>query len=974
MHHAPAPVRFRLLLAILCCCATARAGEPFAVADWHGFGGADGFHGQFSTYDLSTAVAHAGALVVGGSMRMVGNQRMLGVARWDGTAWGPIGNGINGPVYALASVGGMLYAGGDGVSRWDGSDWTLLGGSDAFSSSVTAIASDGVRVYAGTTNHGLHVWNGSTWSSMAITSTAGAPSVQALCWSGGVLYAGGSFTHAGGVPAKNIARWNGSTWSSVGGANDTVRAIAAWNGRIIAIGSFSRIGGTDVVGIASYPGSGTTWSRLGGGLSRDGSCLLGRATDLLVGGSGGVERWNGSAWSVLGTPETAPSGYGSGVVGLAEVGGALFASEVFVQQAHPGIVRRWDGSAWNRITPSGFCDGSISGITIDDTTLLVEGRFTRIGAAASQAVAAWSPASGWSGLPGSPSVFGSAMIAGAGERYRDSGSALSRWNGSAWQALGSVVNRTSWVVDGDGSLVIAGAFTNAGGTAAAGLARHDGTAWSGIGGGVTGTPRAVAIADGKLYVGGSLTRAGSVDVTNLAMWDGTAWSALPPGGPVDEVRHLAVGGGRLYAATTYLLYAWNGTTWTSTSWYGIRSLAMHGNQVFALSSYRLALWDGSTFTDILGGSGTYLDGHIEGMAVCSSYLAIHGLFQFIGDIPAPHIAILDLDGDAGRPAAPTDRDPAADQIGTLATVGSRVGIQPHAVDPDHAPAVLSLDDDADGRFAVGASGGIVVAGPLGPPGTYTITVRAADGYGVGGAADFSILVDEAPSAPSDADPTPQAAIGLPAGSPVGVTASSIDADGTTPTYVLIDDDSGRFAIDAATGIVTSTVELPRGSYEIRVAADDGLRQSPASTFTVIVNTPPGAVVDNDPAANRVRSTAAVGTPVGITAFSADPDGVISYALLDDADGRFRIDPATGTVVVDAPLGSGGSFDLTIRASDGLQSATSTFPISITGTPATGGGGGGSKGGGGGGGCGAGGAAGLIILLGIVGLRRRSRAA
>lgn len=974
MHHAPPSVLPRLLLAIICCCAAARAAEPFAATAWRGFGGADGFHSQFSTYDLTTAVNHAGDLVVGGAMRMVGSQRMPGVARWDGTAWNSLGAGIDGPVYALASVGGMLYAGGNAVSRWDGSAWTTLGGPDDFPSSVSAIASDGVRVYAGTVNHGLRVWNGSAWSSMAITSSEGNPAVQALCWSGGALYAGGSFTHAGGVPAKNIARWNGSAWSSVGGANDTVRAITAWNGRIIATGRFSRIGGADVIGIASYPGTGTTWSRLGGGISHDSSCLLGRATDLLVGGNGGVERWNGATWSALGTPETAPSGTRSNVAGLAEAGGALFASEAFAQQAHPGVVRRWDGSAWNRITPSGFCDGSISGVAIDGTTLLVEGRFTRIGAAAGQAAAAWNPASGWSGLPGSPSVFGSAMIAGAGERYRDSGSTVSRWTGTAWQGLGQVGNRNDWAVDDDGSLVVAGAFTQAGGVAAAGLARHDGSSWSAIGGGVTGTPCAVAIADGKLYVGGSLTRAGAVEVVNLAVWDGSAWSGLPPGGPTEEVTCLAAGGGRLYAATQWTLYAWNGTAWSSTSRPGVKRLAMHGDRVFVLGSYQLTLWDGSVFANVLGGGGIYVDGYLDGMAVGPSYLAVCGRFQFIGDLPAPHIAILDLDGDAGRPAAPIDSDPAADRIGTLATIGSRVGIQPHAVDPDHTPAELSLDDDAGGRFAVGASGGIVVAGPLGPPGSYTITVRAADGHGAGGAADFTILVDEPPSAPSDADPAAQAAIGIPVGSPVGITASSTDADGTAPTYVLIDDGAGRFAIDAATGIVTSTVELPRGAYEIRVAAEDGLRQSPASTFTVFVNTPPGVVVDHDPAANRVRSTAAIGTPVGITAFCADPDGTITYALLDDADGRFRIDPVDGTIVVDAPLGTGGDFDLTVSASDGLQSASSTFTITITGNPATGGSGGSKGGGGGGGGCGAGGAAGLIIILGILGLRRHPRAA
>jgi hypothetical protein len=42
------------------------------------------------------------------------------------------------------------------------------------------------------------------------------PYVAALTVYGGDLIAGGRFTHAGGVPAANVARWDGAGWTSLG--------------------------------------------------------------------------------------------------------------------------------------------------------------------------------------------------------------------------------------------------------------------------------------------------------------------------------------------------------------------------------------------------------------------------------------------------------------------------------------------------------------------------------------------------------------------------------------------------------------------------------------------------------------------------------------------------------------------------------------------------------------------------------------
>ena len=79
----------------------------------------------------------------------------------------------------------------------------------------------------------------------------------------GLLYAGGNFTVAGGLPANRIASWNGTNWDSLSsgaGPAGAVYDIDRYNGSIIAGGSFSQIGGVQASGLAAWDG--TSWSPL----------------------------------------------------------------------------------------------------------------------------------------------------------------------------------------------------------------------------------------------------------------------------------------------------------------------------------------------------------------------------------------------------------------------------------------------------------------------------------------------------------------------------------------------------------------------------------------------------------------------------------------------------------------------------------------------------------------------------------------
>ena len=143
--------------------------------------------------------------------------------------------------------------------------------------------------------------------------------VFALAHSGSILYVGGNFTNAGGVPANYIAQWNGSTWSALGtGANAPIQSMAiAPNGDLYVGGDFTNVGGVSVSALARWNGS--AWSDVGGGVDyvdptttpRIDSLAFDAAENLYVGGTfdqagtgllpvRNIAKWNGSNWSAVG--------------------------------------------------------------------------------------------------------------------------------------------------------------------------------------------------------------------------------------------------------------------------------------------------------------------------------------------------------------------------------------------------------------------------------------------------------------------------------------------------------------------------------------------------------------------------------------------------------------------------------------------------------------------------------------------------
>jgi hypothetical protein len=118
--------------------------------------------------------------------------------------------------------------------------------------------------------------------------------VNALIASNGVLYAGGTFTLAGGVSVNRVARWNGSSWSALGSgvlgptASTTISSFLLRAGDLYATGTFTNAGGIATLGLAKWDGA--NWSGpFGSGLiaspgTANATTLAFIGNDLYVGG------------------------------------------------------------------------------------------------------------------------------------------------------------------------------------------------------------------------------------------------------------------------------------------------------------------------------------------------------------------------------------------------------------------------------------------------------------------------------------------------------------------------------------------------------------------------------------------------------------------------------------------------------------------------------------------------------------------
>jgi len=231
-------------------------------------------------WDPDGAGPQPAVLVAGGTFTTAGGVNASRIARWNGTAWSPLGTGMNSSVEALAVLpNGDLVAGGSfttaggvtasRIARWNGTAWSPLGTGMSNTVRALAVLPNGDLVAGGTfttaggvSANAIARWNGTAWSPLGTGINNFVDALAVL--PNGDLVAGGWFTHAGGVSVNYIARWNGTAWSSLGtGMNNNVYALAVLpSGDQVAGGDFTTAGGNVSAYFARWTETNIPWIAL----------------------------------------------------------------------------------------------------------------------------------------------------------------------------------------------------------------------------------------------------------------------------------------------------------------------------------------------------------------------------------------------------------------------------------------------------------------------------------------------------------------------------------------------------------------------------------------------------------------------------------------------------------------------------------------------------------------------------------------
>lgn len=470
-------------------------------------------------------------LVIGGLFESVPGLDARYVATWDGQDFGALGAGTPGPTDALAlyddGTGPAIYAAGrvqlptPFLVRFDGTSWVDMG-----------ITGGAVR-------------------SMLVHDDGNGPAL---------FVTGGQLT-APGVPASVVLRYDGA-WSSV------VPTLP---------GAF--FGGFDLA--VHDDGTGPALHVCGGPF--DGLPGIPQGTTIL--------RWDGAnyARSNAGGPAQPFGSLTVVSIESSRIGGvpSLHAGRAYANSQFPGNTWAYtNGGQWFTL-PSDFRVDVLHNVPDPSGTDVVYAGLDMIGGGPDDRQILRFDGTSVTALPNldgfqtfSMSSFGGALHVGT-NGVGTSGSALSRWNGTSWEAPIATQSppgflRSLSIHDFGAGREIAAIVEN-GPTLTP--YRFDGNSWTPlpppVGFNIIGDD--LASFDGQLFATGTGT---SNPRHTLARFDGTSWERLGPGvilGDVVTVEPLDVGNGpELYVGGSF------------------RSLGPNG-------TFGLARWNGATFESVGGG-------------------------------------------------------------------------------------------------------------------------------------------------------------------------------------------------------------------------------------------------------------------------------------------------------------------------------------------------------------------------------------
>ena len=427
-------------------------------------------------------------------------------ARWNGTGWASLGvDVLNANVQRMRVMGSDLYALGRfqspepcGIARWDGTQWHL--GEDHLRMMAWDITSFGGEVYVGgalsadgpAVSAPLARLRSGRWEP-PITPTEGTqglmgwdgPHVRVIAPVDGGIVAGGRLDFAGApggwVPFTGTVRWDGSRWSAFGDRSWDEMELTdlTWHQGVLYASGYFQSGG-------NYPS---------------------------------VARFEGDRWVPMSDSGILNAYCLASAFGNLFLGGGLWVGAT-------GGVARWDGSAWHDVG-GGMTKGNyITSMTAHGDELIVGGDFTEMGGVPCRYIAAWNPREGWRPVGDGLDGVVSDLISRDGVLYASMLCAprgLARWSDGRWEKLESPssVYTLGWyrgrlLASSDG-------FSGW-------VAYRDGAgAWRPLGSGLDCTAQSFVEQGQSLFVGGFFSRAGGKPSYGFAEWRGPL-----PGDPGPE--------------------------------------------------------------------------------------------------------------------------------------------------------------------------------------------------------------------------------------------------------------------------------------------------------------------------------------------------------------------------------------------------------------------------------------------------------
>lgn len=509
------------------CVAGSKTATPTGVIErWNGTSWATSITAQGNveclTVRYSLAFGGSDTLFAGGSFTSISAASVGKLAKTNGGpsfAWSAVGSGLTNTVtdllvsnsgltdYVVVALQGNVSV---PVIRYASSNntWTAMGITGV--RTLTLFAGSYHGVAAASAEPKCQRYDGSNW--VAVQGPGIVGEVRAMTRSGSDVVIGGTFAKISGATMNGIARWNGSTFTPLGSgmAGSSVEALVTLdNGDIVAGGSFVAAGGVAANHIARW--NGTSWSAMGNGFDQpvyalckmpNGDVIAGGAFTMEVGAPvlcNHVARWNGTAWSPM------HLGMNNDVLALVvRNDGTLFAGGRFTVASTFSryYVTQWTGSQWGQVGAA--MNNAVHGLAArPNGDIVAVGEFTQ---ASLQTV-----------------------------------DRIARWNGSTWASMGAasgnpgIVRAVLALPNGD---VVAGrGFNQPTGAVDSGISRWNGSTWnymSFLAGWTTNDPvlvRAFAQrADGDLIVGGDFHVASFTMAYGLAALQSTCMPTASPYG------------------------------------------------------------------------------------------------------------------------------------------------------------------------------------------------------------------------------------------------------------------------------------------------------------------------------------------------------------------------------------------------------------------------------------------------------------